>query len=165
MARPGLLDQLPALSGQPRAQRRQAGDLRRPQGAAATRILGATWQRCRVHFMRNLLAHTGRQGRGIVSAFVATAFAQNNADSAQWRQVADRLRCRRDDGRGRCPGLHDLPGRTSDMLHSTNPLEHLHSEIKRRTNLVSTFPNEDAVTRLMGEILLELNGSSREPDT
>ena len=61
--------------------------------AAATRILGATWQRCRVHFARNLLAHAGRQGRRVVSAFVATAFAQEDADSAkaQWRQVADQL--------------------------------------------------------------------------
>ena len=62
--------------------------------AAATRILGATWQRCRVHFARNLLAHACRQGRRVVSAFVATAFAQEDADSAkaQWRQVADQLR-------------------------------------------------------------------------
>ena len=62
--------------------------------AAATRILGATWQRCRVHFARNLLAHAGRHGRRVVSAFVATAFAQEDADSAkaQWRQVADQLR-------------------------------------------------------------------------
>ena len=51
--------------------------------AAATRILGATWQRCRVHFARNLLAHAGRQGRRVVSAFVATAFAQEDADSAK----------------------------------------------------------------------------------
>ena len=62
--------------------------------AAATRILGATSQRCRVHFMRNLLAHAGKQGRRVVSAFVATAFAQDDADSAaaQWRLVADQLR-------------------------------------------------------------------------
>ena len=60
--------------------------------AAATRILGATWQRCRVHFARNLLAHAGRQGRRVVSAFVATAFAQEDADSAKARQVADQLR-------------------------------------------------------------------------
>ena len=51
--------------------------------AAASRILGATWQRCRVHFARNLLAHAGRQGRRVVSAFVATAFAQEDADSAR----------------------------------------------------------------------------------
>ena len=63
--------------------------------AAATRILGATWQRCRVHFARNLLAHAGRQGRRVVSAFVATAFAQELTPTArryQWRQVADQLR-------------------------------------------------------------------------
>ena len=62
--------------------------------AAVTRILGATRQRCRVHFTRNLLAHAGKQGRGVVSAFVATAFAQNNATDAkaQWRLIADQLR-------------------------------------------------------------------------
>ena len=59
--------------------------------AAATRILGATWQRCRVHFARNLLAHAGRQGRRVVSAFVATAFAQEDADSAKVRS-GDQLR-------------------------------------------------------------------------
>src|SRR6201993_5182289 len=62
--------------------------------AAVTKVLHATWQRCRVHLMRNLLAHAGRQGRGVVSAFIATAFAQEDADAAraQWRQVADQLR-------------------------------------------------------------------------
>ena len=62
--------------------------------ATATRILGAIAQRCRVHFMRNLLAHAGKQGRRVVAAFVATAFAQDDADSAaaQWRLVADQLK-------------------------------------------------------------------------
>ena len=62
--------------------------------AAAARVLNATWQRYRVHFMRNLLAHAGKQGRRVVSAFVATAFAQEDAAAAktQWRQVADQLR-------------------------------------------------------------------------
>src|SRR5689334_14680985 len=62
--------------------------------AAITKVLHATWQRCRVHLMRNLLAHAGRQGRGVVSAFIATAFAQEDAETAraQWRQVADQLR-------------------------------------------------------------------------
>src|SRR5262247_139274 len=60
----------------------------------ARRGLHATWQRCRVHLMRNLLAHAGRQGRGVVAAFIATAYAQQDADAAraQWRQVADQLR-------------------------------------------------------------------------
>jgi len=62
--------------------------------AAIAKVLNATWQRCRVHFMRNALAHAGKSGRRVVSAFVATAFAQNDAQSArqQWRRVADQLR-------------------------------------------------------------------------
>ena len=62
--------------------------------AAIARVLHATWQRCRVHLMRNLLAHAGRHGRGVASAFIATAFAQEDAEAAkaQWRKVADRLR-------------------------------------------------------------------------
>jgi transposase-like protein len=62
--------------------------------AAIAKVLSATWQRCRVHFMRNALAHAGRSGRRVVSAFVATAFAQNDAEAAkqQWRHVADQLR-------------------------------------------------------------------------
>ena len=62
--------------------------------AAVSKILTATWQRCRVHFMRNALAHAGRSGRRVVSAFIATAFAQDDAEQAkaQWRRVADQLR-------------------------------------------------------------------------
>lgn len=134
--------------------------------AAVTRILGATWQRCRVHFARNLLAHAGKQGRRVVSAFVATAFAQDDAESAraQWRLIADHLR-------PKVPKLatimdeadHDVlaymtfPREHRQKLHSTNPLERLNAEIKRRTNVVGIFPNENAITRLVGAILLEQN--------
>ena len=64
--------------------------------AAIVRVLSTSWQRCRVHVMRNVLAHAGKQGRRVVSAFIATAFAQDDADAArtQWRQVADQLRPR-----------------------------------------------------------------------
>jgi len=60
--------------------------------AAIARVLNSSWQRCRVHFMRNALAHAGKQGRRVVSAFIGTAFAQDDAEAArsQWRQVADR---------------------------------------------------------------------------
>ena len=134
--------------------------------AAATRILGATWQRCRVHFMRNLLAHAGRQGRRVVSAFVATAFAQEDAEaaSAQWRQVADQLRPKApklaalmDEAEHDVLAYMSFPKELRVKLHSTNPLERLHGEIKRRTNVVGIFPNEDAITRLIGAILLEQN--------
>ena len=134
--------------------------------AAATRILGATWQRCRIHFMRNLLAHAGRQGRRVVSAFVATAFAQDDAGaaSAQWRLVADQLRTKApklatlmDDAEHDVLAYMTFPKEHRSKLHSTNPIERLHAEIKRRTNVVGIFPNEDAITRLVGAILLEQN--------
>ena len=62
--------------------------------AAVSRVFRATWQRCRVHFMRNVLAHAGKSGRRVVAAFIATAFAQDDADAAkaQWRLVADQIR-------------------------------------------------------------------------
>src|SRR3546814_9339713 len=62
--------------------------------AAVARVFRASWQRCRVHFMRNALAHAGKSGRRVVSAFIATAFAQDHADAAkaQWRQVDDQVR-------------------------------------------------------------------------
>ena len=134
--------------------------------AAITKILSATWQRCRVHFMRNALAHAGKSGRRVVSAFVATAFAQEDAASArsQWRQVADQLK-------PKLPKLAALmheaetdvlaymsfPKEHRAKLHSTNPLERVNGEIKRRTEVVGIFPNEDAIIRLVGAILLETN--------
>ena len=62
--------------------------------AAVAKLMNATWQRCRVHTMRNALAHAGKSSRRVVSAFMATAFAQDSADAAkaQWRRVADQLR-------------------------------------------------------------------------
>ena len=134
--------------------------------AAATRILGATAQRCRVHFMRNLLAHAGKQGRRVVSAFVATAFAQDDADSAaaQWRLVADQLKPKApklatlmDEAQHDVLAYMSFPREHRQKLHSTNLLERLNGEIKRRTNVVGIFPNENAITRLVGAILLEQN--------
>jgi len=128
--------------------------------AAVAKVLYASWQRCRVHFMRNVLAHAGKQGRRVVAAFIATAFAQEDAETArsQWRQVADQIR----------PKVAKLAALMDEaetdvlafMLHrpkidSTNPLERLNGEIKRRTEVVGIFPNENAITRLVGAILLE----------
>lgn len=134
--------------------------------AAITRILGATWQRCRVHFMRNLLAHAGKQGRRVVSAFVATAFAQDDAEAAaaQWRLVADQLRPKAaklatlmDEAQHDVLAYMSFPKEHRAKLHSTNPLERVNGEIKRRTNVVGIFPNENAITRLVGAVLLEQN--------
>ena len=134
--------------------------------AAVTKLLHATWQRCRVHFMRNALAHAGRQGRRVVSAFIATAFAQDDVEAAkvQWRRVADQLRPKLsklatflDEAETDVLAYMGFPAQHRAKLHSTNPLERLNGEIKRRTEVVGIFPNEDAIIRLVGAILLEQN--------
>ena len=113
--------------------------------AAATRILNATWQRCRVHFMRNLLAHAGKQSRRVVAALVTTALAQEDAEAAkaQWRQVADQLRPKApklahlmDQAEPDVLAFMSFPKAHRTKLHATNPLARLNGEIKRRTNVV-----------------------------
>ena len=134
--------------------------------AAVSKVLSATWQRCRVHFMRNALAHAGRSGRRVVSAFIATAFAQDDAEAAkgQWRRVADQLRPKvpklarlMDEAEADVLAYMTFPAAHRTKLHSTNPLERLNGEIKRRTEVVGIFPNEAAIIRLVGAILLEQN--------
>jgi putative transposase len=134
--------------------------------AAIAKVLHATWQRCRVHTMRNLLAHAGRQGRGVASAFIATAFAQEDTEAAkaQWRKVADQLRPKlpklaacMDEAEADVLAYMDFPAAHRTKLHSTNPLERVNGEVKRRTDVVGIFPNEAAITRLVGAILLEQN--------
>ena len=134
--------------------------------AAITKVVNTTWQRCRVHFMRNVLAHAGKQGRGVVSAFIGTAFAQPDADAArkQWRQVADQLRPKvkklaefMDEAENDVLAYMDFPAAHRAKLHSTNPIERVNGEIKRRTDVVGIFPNDEAIIRLVGAILLEQN--------
>jgi transposase-like protein len=134
--------------------------------AAVAKVLHASWQRCRVHTMRNLLAHAGRQGRGVAAAFIATAFAQNDAAAAkaQWRKVADQLRPKlpklaaaMDEAEVDVLAYMDFPAAHRTKLHSTNSLERLNGEVKRRTDVVGIFPNEEAIYRLVGAILLEQN--------
>ena len=134
--------------------------------ASVAKVMNATWQRCHVHFMRNVLAHAGRTGRRVVSAFIATAFAQDDADAArqQWRRVADQLRPKvpklaalMDEAEPDVLAYMGFPTQHRVKLHSTNPLERLNGEIKRRTEVVGIFPNEAAITRLVGAILLEQN--------
>jgi len=116
--------------------------------------------------MRNALAHAGKSGRRVVSAFVATAFAQDDAGAArqQWRRVADQLRPKvpklaalMDEAEPDVLAYMTFPSQHRAKLHSTNPLERLNGEIKHRTEVVGIFPNEAAITRLVGAILLEQN--------
>ncbi|CAH0316410.1 IS256 family transposase [Roseomonas sp. CECT 9278] len=132
--------------------------------AAVTKVLRATWQRCRVHFARNALAHAGKAQRRIVSAWIGTAYAQEDAAAAhaQWRTVADQLRPKvpklatlMDAAEEDVLAYMHFPAAHRTKLHSTNPIERLNGEIKRRTDVVGIFPNEAAVIRLVGAILLE----------
>ncbi len=133
---------------------------------AVSKVMHATWQRCRVHFMRNVSAHAGKSARRVVTAFMSAAFAQDDAASAQaqWRKVADQLRPKLpklatllDDAETDVLAYVSFPASHRAKLHSTNPLERLNGEIKRRTEVVGIFPNEAAIVRLVGAILLEQN--------
>ena len=134
--------------------------------AAVSKVMNATWQRCRVHFMRNVSAHAGKSARRVVTAFMSAAFAQDDAQAAklQWRRVADQLRPKLpklagllDEAETDVLAYMTFPAAHRAKLHSTNPLERLNGEIKRRTEVVGIFPNEDAIVRLVGAILLEQN--------
>ena len=132
--------------------------------AIATVLSGATWQRCRVHFMRNLLATVPHGAREPIAAIVRTIFAQPDHATAlaQLRKVADGLRPRfpataalLEDAAEDVLAYRHLPAAHQRQLHSTNPLERLNKEIKRRSNVVGIFPNARAVIRLVGAILVE----------
>jgi putative transposase len=119
--------------------------------ATVAKVLKATWQRCRVHFMRNALAHAGKSGRPVVSAFIATAFAQDDAETAraQWRKVADQLRPKLpklagflDEAETDVLAYMTFPPQHRRKLHSTNPIKRLNVEIKRLTEVVGNSPTK-----------------------
>lgn len=134
--------------------------------AAAAKVLQSTWQRCRVHFLRNVLAHAGKGQRQVVMALINTVFAQDTQEAAiaQWRTVTDQLRVKfpklaavMDEAEADVLAFMGFPKSHRVQIHSTNPLERLNAEIKRRTNVVGIFPSEPAITRLVGALLLEQN--------
>ncbi|GFE84847.1 IS256 family transposase [Steroidobacter agaridevorans] len=134
--------------------------------AAAAKVLKSTWQRCRVHFLRNALAHAGKGQRQVVLALINTVFAQETQDAAilQWRSVADQLRAKfpklaalMDNAEHDVLAFMSFPKAHRTQIHSTNPLERLNAEIKRRTDVVGIFPNDASITRLVGALLLEQN--------
>ncbi len=134
--------------------------------AAVAKLMHATWRRCRVHTMRNALAHAGKSSRRVVAAFMATAFAQDSAAAAkaQWRKVADQLRTKlpklstfMDEAEDDVLAYMSFPADHWPKIHSTNGLERLNGEVKRRTEVVGVFPNDEAIVRLVGAILLEQN--------
>jgi len=134
------------------------------KAAIAAVLHGSSWQRCRVHFMRNALALVPKSAMAMVAATIRTAFAQPDAASArtQWRTVADtfrkpypRLAQVLDDAEGEVLAYLAFPAEHWQKIWSNNPLERLNKEVKRRTNVVGIFPNSAAVIRLVGAVLAE----------
>ena len=135
--------------------------------AAARRVFNATHQRCRVHWMRNALAHAPAKQRTAVAAMLKTIFAQESKAEAeaQWDTVADALREKQDKlgtfmdaSRDDVLAYMDFPREHwTQIASSTNPLERVNREIKRRTDVVGIFPNDEAIIRLVGAIMLETN--------
>lgn len=134
--------------------------------AAIARVLGATWQRCRVHWMRNALAHVGKAQQSMAAAALRQAFLQPDQAAARqtWRSVADSLRTRwpklgtlMDDSEDDVLAYLAFPAPHRTKLHSTNPLERLNKEVKRRADVVGIFPSEASIIRLIGAVLLEAN--------
>ena len=135
--------------------------------AAIQQVLtSATWQRCRVHFMRNVLAHIPKGTKSMVAAALRTIFAQPDREAAG-EQLAEVVKAMHD----RWPKAADLvAGAEDDVLaymsfpqehwtriYSTNPLERVNKEVKRRTNVVGIFPDEPSVIRLVGSVLMEIS--------
>jgi putative transposase len=132
--------------------------------AMSSVLTGAAWQRCRVHFMRNLLATVPQAMREPIAAIVRTIFAQPDHASAmtQLHRVSDGVRARFPQAAALLEEAAEdilahkhFPEEHRRQLHSTNPLERLNKEIKRRSNVVGIFPNVRAAIRLVGAILLE----------
>jgi putative transposase len=133
-------------------------------GAIGAVLQGAGWQRCRVHFVRNALALVPKGAQPWVAATIRTAFAQPDAATAreQWRRVADGFRDRfprlavlLDDAEADVLAYLAFPAEHWRQIWSTNPLERLNKEVKRRTDVIGIFPNEAAVVRLVGAVLSE----------
>lgn len=129
-------------------------------------FIGSSWQRCRVHFLRNVLAQVPRGNAEMVAAAIRTVFAQPDADHVreqldviatmlgrQFPKVEQMLRDAADD----ITAFADFPPSHWKKIWSTNPLERVNKEIKRRTDVVGVFPNPTALLRLAGSVLIEVH--------
>jgi putative transposase len=134
------------------------------KAAISAVMAGAGWQRCRVHFLRNVLARVPKSSAEMVAAAIRTIFAQPTGAEVveqldkvaamlapKFPQVATMLA----DAREELTAFTAFPVAHWRKLWSTNPLERLNKEVKRRTNVVGIFPNDAAVLRLAGAVLIE----------
>jgi putative transposase len=129
-------------------------------------LAGAAWQRCRVHFMRNVLAHVPQADKSMVAAAIRTVFAQRDQTAAkeQLREVVRVMEPRWPRAAQVLVGGEEevltyltFPAEHWSRIYSTNPLERLNREVKRRTEVVGIFPDEQAVLRLVGSVLIEIH--------
>lgn len=136
------------------------------KGAIAAVLLGAAWQRCRVHFLRNVLARIPKGSGQMVLAAIRTIWAQPDAAAvrAQLDEVAAKLEPRFPavaamllEAKTDLTAFAAFPVSHWPKIWSTNPLERVNKEIKRRTDVVGIFPNEAAIMRLAGAVLLEIH--------
>lgn len=134
------------------------------KGAIGAVLQGTSWQRCRVHFVRNVLALVPKSAAEMVAATIRTVFAQPDPEGARetWRRVADSLRGRfpraaalLDEAEDEVLAYTAFPREHWRQIWSNNPLERLNREIKRRSDVVGIFPNDPAVIRLIGAVLAE----------
>jgi putative transposase len=141
---------------------------------AITAVLtGATWQRCRVHFMRNVLSRVSKGHAEMVAATIRTIFAQPTADTvaAQVDTVAATLERQFPavaglllDAKADVTAFATFPHAHWHKIWSTNPLERLNREVKRRTDVVGIFPNTDALLRLAACVLIEAHDEWQDSD-
>jgi transposase-like protein len=141
-------------------------DAREGLKAAIRRVLGATWQRCRVHWMRDALAYAPKGQQSMVAAAIRQVFLQPDREAARqtFRHVADQLRPRwpklaalMDESEHDVLAYLGFPAQHRAKIHSTNPLERLDKEVERRADVAGIFPSEASIVRLIGAVLLEAN--------
>ncbi|HTX50283.1 MAG TPA: IS256 family transposase [Caulobacteraceae bacterium] len=134
--------------------------------AAIAQVMGATWQRCRVHTMRNLLSRVPKAQQSRVATMIREVFVQPSQDKARelWRAIAasahnslpklsEAMEAAEDD----VLAYMTFPAAHRQKLHSTNTLERLNKEVKRRADVVGIFPGEASIIRLVGAVLMEQN--------
>jgi transposase-like protein len=134
------------------------------KGAISSVLLGASWQRCKVHFLRNVLAQIPKGNAEMVLAAIRTIFAQ--PDTLHVREQFDtiaemlgrslpKVRTMLEEARDDLLAFASFPLEHWRKIWSTNPLERLNREVKRRTDVVGVFPNPEALLRLAGSVLIE----------
>ena len=161
-------NRVPAISGRPRPARVKLviADDYKDLRVAARRVFNATDQRCRVQWMRNAFAHAPVKQRSTVAAMLKAIFAQETKAyaEAQWETDAnapsekvEKLGTFMDASRNDVLAYMDLPRVHWAQIASTNPLERVNHEIKRRANVIGIFPNDEAIIRLVWAMMLETN--------